>query len=357
MSRHLIPIFLSAVCKTFRFVMLMVFALLCSNAIAQQSSKIEPIDSVEPSRDAASTDSPRSVLSGVTGAVDNAHGAVSDNFSRFVVQIDDFFGSREQLDEANKSWARIRIDTVKPGGSDVKLRAGVKLKVVLPRSQQRFRLLFSTEDDDVSASNSDAAQREQLAGQDNNDVSLALRFMRIARDSVQVNYDLGARFRDDKAQLFGRINASYNQPWKWGFNNNITNNLIYYSASGFENRLRFDLQRNFFDKKSVFFRNSLALNWRKGLKGTGFGETMGFYADLGKRKAIALEAIAGYSTSLNNGETDRYKGAEVRIRFRHSIWRKWFYYEIWPSVSWSASNDYKQAYGGLLRLEVVLGSI
>ncbi len=316
---------------------------------------INPAHAEEEQTDAEEQDQTQGVLSGVTTIVDDTHTRVSDSFSAFIVQIDDFVGSGESDSNLNTSWARVRLDTIKPGAEKAKLAARVKLRIVLPQSQQRFRLLVSTEDDEVSASNSDAAQREQIAREDNNDVALALRFIRTAQKQFSLNYDVGARYRDDKAQLFGRLNVAYRKDAIFGFTNEFSNALTYFSASGYENRFRLESRRLFFDSESLYFRNSIDFSWRKGSKGAGIGETIGIYADLGKRKALAIEGITGYVTALNEGLTDNYLGAEVRLRYRHNIWRPWFYYEIWPSVSWSSSNDYERAYGGLIRLEVTLG--
>lgn len=296
------------------------------------------------------------VLANVGSLVDETHSRYSDRFSSFIVQIDDYLGKGDSGKPLNTSWARVRLDTVKPGAEDARLAAKVKLRIVLPQAQQRFRLLVSTEDGgDAGSSNSDAAQREKIAADENNEVALALRFIRTAREEFSVNYDLGARYKDDKAQVFARLNVGYIRPWILGFENKFTNNLTYFSASGYENRFRIDSLRRFFGGDSLYFRNSAEISWRKGYKGAGFGETIGLYADLGKRRALALEGITGYATALNDGATENYLGSEVRLRFRHSVWRPWFYYEIWPSVSWSSSNDYKKAYGGLIRLEVTFG--
>jgi len=263
-------------------------------------------------------------LSRAGSLVDEAHGNVSDRFSRFIVQIDDFIGAGESGEQLNTSWARVRIDTAKPGAEKLKLAATVKLRIVLPQSQQRFRLLVSSEDDE---------------------------------DRFRLNYDVGARYKDDKAQLFGRFIAGYKRDSMLGFTNTFTNNYTYFSASGYQNSFRIDSRRTFFGRESLYFRNTIELSWRKGNSGAGIGETIGFYADLGKRRALALEGITGYATSLNDDIEDKYRGAELRIRYRQNIWRPWLYYEIWPSVSWSSSNNYERAYGGLFRVEVTLGNI
>jgi len=298
-----------------------------------------------------------SAMSKAGSMVDEAHGKISDRFSQFIVQIDDFIGSGESGEQLNKSWARIRVDTVKPGAEKLDFGATVKLRIVLPQSEQRFRLLLSSEDDASSAANTDAAQREQIASTENNDVAFALRFIRTVKDRFRLKYDVGARYKDDKAQLFGRFIVGYTRNSMLGFTNSLTNNYTYFSASGYQNSFRIDSRRTFFGRESLFFRNTIELSWRKGLSGVGIGETIGFYADLGKRRAIAFEGLTGYATSLNEGNTDKYRGAELRIRYRQNIWRPWLYYEIWPSVSWSSSNNYEQAYGGLFRVEVTLGQI
>ena len=85
------------------------------------------------------------------------------------------------------------------------------------------------------------------------------------------------------------------------------------------------------------------------------GDTIGLYANLGSRKALAFEGITGYATSLNQGVEDRFRGVEARIRFRHSIWRPWFYYEIWPTVSFPVSSDFNREFGGRVRVEMLFG--
>jgi len=297
------------------------------------------------------------VLAGVGSLVDDTHGTVSNRFSNFIIQVDDFIASGESTEELNRSLLRVRLDTIQPGGEDVEFSAKAKLRIVLPQSENRFRLLFSNEDDISSSANSDAAQREQIANEDDNDVSFALRFIRTARTRTRLKYDLGARVKDDDPQLFGRFIASYELPGKFKFTHSYTNGLTYFSKSGYQNTFRVDSRRNFFDKENLFFRNSLEFNWREGLKGVAIGEIIGIYASLGERRALAFEGLTGYATSLNPGVEDRFRGAEVRLRFRHSIWREWFYYEIWPSVSWSSTNDYEKAYGGLFRVEVTFGNI
>ncbi len=312
------------------------------------------------------------VLSNVSGAVDGAHKKASDRFNRFVYAIDGFFASGDASVQENSSWARIRIDTIKPGAEKLELKGTVKLRLVLPRSEKRFRLLLSSEEESLSASETDAAQREQLSkNKKNDDLSLALRFVRTARENVSLSFDLGARVRDRKAQIFGRINASSERELSTEWTNRLTNTFYYFSASGYENSFQIDFRRRLFDRDSVFFLTNTEFSWREGKKGAGIGEVFGIYAQLNPRTSIALESLTGFTTSLEpvaevkafsikevqaqSEPQNRYLGTELRLRFRQNVWRPWFFYEIWPSVSWSSSNNYERAYGGLVRVEFVIG--
>jgi len=294
----------------------------------------------------------------VTGFVDETQATASDRLIGFVESVDGFFGEDTESNIGNKSWARIRVDMKRPGDDDLEIDPTLKLRVVLPQSEERFRLLFSSEEEESSVVSSTGAVRTpsiaSASGNDRN-ASLALRFIRTARDTSSVKFDLGIRQREGKIQYFGRVNATAEGEMVRRWHGRVSNNYYHYSRSGYENKLRFSMTRPIAWPREMVFKTSLGFSWRKGLKGAGIGEAIGFYADLNERTAIALEALAGYSTSLNGSKSKRYKGAEVRIRFRQNIWRPWFFYEIWPSVLWPSSNGYQQVYGGLLRIEMIIG--
>ncbi|MEE9319169.1 MAG: hypothetical protein V3U76_01870 [Granulosicoccus sp.] len=286
--------------------------------------------------------------------VDDAQQRASRNFNDFVLQVDDFFGSSSSSAIDNKSWARIRLDLSKPGDEKVKLGGTVKLRIVLPRTEKRFRLLLSTEDEDSTVSDADIAQPARVANKSDQSVSLALRFIRTARDNASLNFDLGVRQRDGAVQTFGRINGTIEgEQGEWY--GRFSNNYYYYSKSGFQNKIQVEARRTLLGKPSLFFRSSTGFEWIKGSKGASISETLGVYAEISPRKAVAVEALAGYATALNGDSGSRYRGTELRFRWRHSVWRPWFFYEVWPSVSWPASNGYDRAYGGLFRVEFIIG--
>lgn len=289
----------------------------------------------------------------LSGLFDRTHTLFNQNFKKLFHQLDDYFGDGQQVSRSNSSWARVRIDSIKSSAEDPRIKAAIKLRVVLPRAEKRFRLLFSTEDEQNSGAA--VAQGSSTAEGENDEYSLALRFIRQARENGSINFDLGTRYRERKAQIFGRVNLFYAHDIAWNFRSSFSNSFYYYSASGYENKFRYDLTHPLKNYDSVLFRGSTELVWKDGQRGTLIGETLGIYSDIDDNRSIAVEGLGFYTTALNDEQTENFLGAEFRVRFRHNVWRRWFYYEVWPTMSWQPVNNYSASFGGLFRVEMVLG--
>jgi len=293
---------------------------------------------------------PSSVLTNVSSFADNAQKATTDRFNRFVISLDDFFGGAESTEAADQSWGRLRIDAIQPDDDDFTVRARLKLRVVLPESERRLRLLFSNEDGNVKSD-----QQGIESDLDDQDATVALRFVRSLSDKLSLNFDVGARIRDSKAQVFGRIKASNVRKLRWDIEQRISNNFFLFSASGYRNRLTYDIRRQLKDSTTVFLRSSTRFEAQNGVSGIALNETLGLYADLSSRTSVAFEGLFSVVSSRDDEFDAHYLGSEFRVRFRQNFWRPWFYYEIWPTVSFPVSSDFNREFGGRVRVEMLFG--
>jgi len=295
------------------------------------------------------------IVGKATVYVDEAQRKASERFGNFMGQVDGFFSNAGVNEDAlsNESWARIRLDGIKPGGEDAEVKPSLKVRVVLPETERRFKLLFSTEDDDSEIIGESVGRTSN--SRDDQNASVAIRFIRTARTNGRVDLDLGLRQRDSLVQYFTRLNLGYRGELARHWTASVNNSYFYYNKSGFEDRLSFDFRRVMFFNEDLYFRSFTEFNWRNGRKGAIIGHTTGQYTQIDDARSLALEFLAAYHTSLNEGVEDRFRGHELRIRWRHNIWRPWFFYEFWPSVSWPSTNNYEKSFGVLLRMEVVVG--
>ena len=290
------------------------------------------------------------------GLVDRTHTLISDSFNDFIYQIDDTLAGEDSQGRGEGNSARLVLDLKKREGEGTELKGRVKVRAALPRFERRMKLLIESEDD--LKADSDAGNTDDNAG-----LSLAFRFIRDVRENGNANLDLGARWRDNQVQLFGRVSLSFDYYHKKkdgiadqsGLISKFSNRFFQFSSSGFENRFRYDLSKALNKDRTLVARASTSMLWQKTRDGMLISETIGLYKDLGGQKTLALEALASYTTRLNGDDTERFRGSELRVRYRRNAFRNWFFLEVWPGVTWYADNGYREAYSLLLRAETVFG--
>ena len=295
------------------------------------------------------------VLGAVGRIVDGAQRSASDRFDAFMLDLDGFFAGDVESEESNDSFVRLRIDAIRPAVGSFELDPSVKLRVVLPRAEQRVRFLFSTEEDPGTAGERIGEGIEINDQTDQRSVSFALRFVRGAREKGDTSIDLGARQRDGRLQIFTRVQLRLDERLGERWTLRATDRWYYYYLSGYENQLRLDFTRPIDSGGARFVRATTTFDWERERKGASIGQTIGAYADLSSRTALAAELLARYDTSVARGAEDRYRGTEARLRLRRNVWRPWFFYELWPSVSWPAETDYRRVWHWLARVEVNIG--
>ena len=286
--------------------------------------------------------------------LDNMHGFISLGFSDFVNNLDGLFGGVERESGRNKSWFRLRTDVIRFEGDSFRIRPNVKLRLVLPNTEERVRVLLSTEDED-NLEPGQVRTTTTLSDEDSN-VSLALRFLRSVRDKEVFKLDFGVRFRDDELQLFGRINASRRLFTSENEQTAVTliNNFWFFSADGYENRLRLDVNQRFYRLPRSLLLSRSELIFRNGIGGADFVQRFGFFNELESGYLIGFENIYDFDSSPGDGEGE-LRSIEARARVRRSIWRDWFFYEVRPRVRWEADNNFSARYGLQLRAEVFVG--
>lgn len=287
----------------------------------------------------------------VTSSIDNAHNRASSMLESFASELDNFFGEELETAEINKTRATVRTDVSNLGDDGFSTSARLKLRMVLPKTQRRVKLLFDVDERDEN----DSIQ-QVTTGDADRDFSLAFRFIRTFKDVVQLDFDLGARRFDSRFQTFARVRASASRLHDEGWSLNLSNDYRQYNVSGFANRTSFDCWHPLNEDGDIVFRSSTNFSWLQIDDGVEVDHTLGIYKELQHNSLIALEVLAGYDTAPEDGDA-HYNGQTARVRYRKNVYRPWLHYEVWPSVSWLAEDNYSPTLGGLVRLEVQLGKV
>ncbi len=285
----------------------------------------------------------------VTASIDSAHENASLMLNKFASQLDNFFGEEDDENIVNESRATLRTDLVDPADGSFSTTAKLKVRLVLPRSQERLRFLLDVDERD------DQDSPPTLPEEDlNRDFSFALRFIRNTTERTRFNIDLGARRFDSRFQSFARLRLSTRFRNEEGWSFEFKNDLRQYYSSGYTNRMGLNFWHTLNNDPTMIFRTATNFNWENIQNGARVDQSVGIYKELRHNSLLAFEFLAGYNTRPEN-DNRHYEGHTVRIRYRKNTFRPWFHYELWPSISWLTENNSQPTFGGLVRFEVQLG--
>ncbi len=288
-------------------------------------------------------------LGAIEQRIDQVHKDASELLNGFASQIDNYFSDGLVDNKINNTSATLRFDFSDPDDGDFSANAKIKLRLVLPRSEKRIRLLFDVDEEDAE----DDTRRFTITDEEQ-DVSLALRFVRQAQEHLSFNVDVGARRFEQRFQSFARLRLASTREKENNWSYKLSNDLRQYYSSGYVNQLRLDFWRRTKPGSSTVFRTSSSSRWQRNEPGARIDQTVGVYRELNQRSLLAFEMLAGYNTSPEEGRA-HYEGHRARIRYRRNAFRPWMYFEIWPSISWLTENNNRTKLGLLMRTEFRFG--
>jgi len=267
--------------------------------------------------------------------------------------VDQFFQNEKYLNETENTYIRVRVQSYlqTKDSNDFKL----KLRAQVPFSRSRKNLKIFVDDLTVENVNDvlqDAPNDDQLTP------DIGIHYYAPIR-KIQSRYSLGLSGIDPF------VKARYNMPIRVNEWLVDTVQLFEYSTDDkFEEETNFYIDRSW-SQKSLFriLLHRSTHEERDGMdyylstqyfratkKDAGYGIAQSFYGN------TKYEYTVDKSVELL--ETETFGGINsyvTTLSWRENIWRKWFYYEIRPSVSFERQYDYKPNYRALIFLDFYFG--
>ncbi|MEN8190726.1 MAG: hypothetical protein ABFS19_12845 [Thermodesulfobacteriota bacterium] len=273
-------------------------------------------------------------------AIDNAHESASSFFLESARWLDSFFEDADYLEETNTSRIRFKlfVNSDRQNGGELNQRLHVRLR--LPNFEDRLSLLLFAEDDDDSNS-------EALGGHSvSNDHEWTTGFRWLVNKSRRSN--ISATFGGSLSYVYGgvRVRRYYDHgSWKGQF----VEQLRYYTDDGWENKLHYELEKEFNRKRLVRVRAEA--NWYENDNGLPHGLILTHDQILGPKQAVRFELGGYFNTSPSHQMTD----FQLRVRFRSQFYWEWLILEIAPQINFPQDFERQINPGILLRLEADFG--
>ena len=266
--------------------------------------------------------------------------------------VDQFFQNEKYLNETVHTYIRVRLQSyLQTKGSndfDLKLRA----QIPFSRSKKNLKIFV----DDLTVENADNVLQDVSNDDDKPDIGIhyfaPIRKI-ISRYSVglsgidpfvRARYNMPIRTNEwliDPVQIF-----EYSTDDKFEEETNI-----YFDRSWSKKSLvRIQLHRSTHQERDGMDYLLSAQYFRATKRDAGYGIGQSFYGN------------TKYEYIVDNGsvvpETETFGGINSYVTtfsWRENIWRKWFYYEIRPSVSFERQYDYEPNYRALIFFDFYFG--
>ncbi len=253
--------------------------------------------------------------------------------------IDDFQKNEKYIDDTDKSFVRLRLNSrmqsIGNNENSINLRAHLALK----KSKQRFKFFIeSMKNDNFSANNPNSLTDEESS------TRIGLSYFSPEYYTIESKYSIGIKSLDPYLKARYKKNFQLqdwiiepNQSFEYDINDDKFEEDTYV----------------YFDTKiddSKFFRILLSRGTESRVDGMDYGAALTYTYSPKKNTSIGLsQSFSGNTdyTYVENDNTIKYSGINTyttQINLRQNIWKKWFYYEIIPGVSFQKTNDYKENY-------------
>ena len=269
--------------------------------------------------------------------------------------IDAFFQTNKYLEETENTYVRVRIGEYFQSreSHDFKLKLSVQLP--LSRSKKSFKLFMEdVEIDDVK----DALSND--LDEDSSSANLGIHYFAPVMNGLQSRYSLG--FSGINPYVRARYNALV-ETKDWQID--TVQSFQYATDNTFEEKTNIYFDKYYSDLS--FFRMQLHRKTETDINGMDYGFIFQYYntinKNIGLRSTLAFLGNTKYQYSTDDSielpQNNTFGGINnyiASISWRENIWRKWFYYEVRPTVNFHREHDYKANYAVLFMFDFYFGT-
>lgn len=254
----------------------------------------------------------------------------------------DFLDDELIDDESSGSNGRLFLLTRRVQGEGVDYQTGVRLKLVLPRTRDRLKLLVETDE------NEDDAKESDLIGTTNNvTYSTAIRVEIRKGRRWKTSWDNGVRWEGEPV-YFSRLRArrtDYFGEWRSRF----LQSLYWRTDDGWGAKLNTQLLRPIDFRRH--FSTGLDADYLLDNDYADLIADMAIFDELSHRSAMlyrfAAEGDTNKLTKVNN--------YVFTVSFRRKIYKNFVFAEITPEIAWPRALDYEATPALNFRLEMIFG--
>jgi hypothetical protein len=278
--------------------------------------------------------------------MDSSHDYLSSNVESIARNLDEYFSSDKVLYATSGTIVRLREDVISTEGAGVKIKGDIRLKLQLPQTQKKLRLVFQSGENESYF---------KKLGPNTNTSSVAIEKEENYLAEVQglIGEKFGWKFNPSIGAYLGRTVDTY---FKFNFNKQYVSDkwslnwdeTPYWVASiGWALDNYFELNRKIGDDD--IFRSATYAGWRKDID--YFELSQVFFLNYQLNKKMAVSYYTGvYGISEPKIHTTQYL---VGLTYRQNIYKDYLFMEIKPQITYQEINRFAAEHSLALRFEML----
>lgn len=256
--------------------------------------------------------------------------------------IDTFFSDDIIEDDVSGSRAKLSFFTRREIGQPVDYKYGISIKLVLPNTDEHFKLLFeSSEDEEAERENNPINTVENV------EYSTALRYVFQETERWKVNFDTGIRWgipSDPFSRLRFRRYAYFND-----FKVKATQKFFWSGNEGFGEETEVELSQPLNIDRLI--RYSVGAEYLLNNDYFELSHDVTLYHELNSAEILAYYYRANGDT-IGNVTFNNYG---VGVRYRRKIYQDWIFAEVNPELETQRDNEYDITPIIMFRFEALIG--
>lgn len=292
---------------------------------------------------------PRHMTPGEFGrSLESARDGIAGRIDAAATFIDSFFGDERYVEEVAETRLRIGGDVLLEPGEAPAPDIDFNLRLVLPNTQERLRLVVDgvVRDEETSAAERDRIRAGTGEVEDRRRFTADLRYTIL--EDLEEHLDARSGLRLDSFVPAGVVGLRYRRTWlpdSWLIR--MSHEVEWETIDGFELKGFLDFETE--PGEELFFRTTPEIRWRQEAEGLDLSLSHNLTQRLGEERFLQ------YALGFELGTEPRFRleGVTARARYRQTVLRHWIRAELAPQLRFPEAEDYDPTPGLRLGLEVV----
>lgn len=253
------------------------------------------------------------------------------------------FGDEVIDDESSGSNGRLFFKSSRVKGEpSVDYQTGVNVKLVLPNTNNRFKFLIETEEDDDQNKESDL-----LGTTDNVTYATALRFQLARSERWKTTWDNGISWEGEPVP-FSRIRTrriQYYQLWHTRF----YQSLYYRTNQGWGERTTYEATRPL--NLRQHFRAGISASYKLNDDYFVLSNGYGIFHEISDRAVI----LFGFGINGDTNGIEKVNAYTISTGYRREIYRNFIFIDFIPEVSWPRDKNFEPTPAIRFDIEMIFG--